>query len=151
MLCNQGRDERMKGVLSRRMDRCRGDVSIAACVIDATRKTVVPVWGVVRVWRRRAELAWTWMWWTFGVVLGRVAVEWIGVCCGCVRARLMERVEFWECWWVGWICLLGLGYGYGLSELRMTGWGQSVMWWQMMECSKDTEERAEAVWVEGPG
>jgi len=29
-----------------------------------------------------------------GVVLGRVAVEWIGVCCGCVKARLMEWVEF---------------------------------------------------------
>jgi len=32
------------------------------------------------------------------LVLGRVAVEWIGVCCGCVRARLMEWVELWECW-----------------------------------------------------
>ena len=51
------------------------------------------------------------MWWTFGVVLGRVAVEWIGVCCGCVRARLMEWVELWECWWVGYTCLLGLGCG----------------------------------------
>jgi len=33
----------MKGVLSCRMDRCCGDVSIAACVVDTTQKIEVLV------------------------------------------------------------------------------------------------------------
>jgi len=33
----------MKGVLSHRMDKCHGDVSIATCIVDTTQKIKVLV------------------------------------------------------------------------------------------------------------